>query len=234
MREINIAKGFNSSLLRDGGEFSFINLASLSSYFSCPAYDRIKYFCDGMLMSGLVSLLIGEPVNRVSFDYTSIADDVFKYAEKNSKKICVIGANTEQMTSFSFKITSKYPQLVDPIFFDGYFDNEKLKEIIKKIRDSEVDIVVLSLGAGRQEDVLLKIREHCLSPCIFTSGGFVRQESESRNDYYPYWIDRMNVRFIYRMLKEPHTIKRYLFLYPYNFVKLIYLIKTKKMKVVCK
>lgn len=30
-----------------------------------------------------------------------------------------------------------------------------------------------------------------------------------RIEYYPLWIDRMNLRFVYRMYKEKHTRKRY-------------------------
>ena len=40
-------------------------------------------------------------------------------------------------------------------------------------------------------------------------------------NYYPKWIDKYNLRFLYRMYKEPHTRMRYLkagIIFPLRFV----------------
>ena len=45
--------------------------------------------------------------------------------------------------------------------------------------------------------------------------------SKNEIDYYPKWIDNLNLRFIYRMYKEKHTRKRYLtaaFIFPIRFI----------------
>mgnify|MGYP000060826451 CR=1 FL=1 len=44
----------------------------------------------------------------------------------------------------------------------------------------------------------------------FTCGGFVHQTAMNRMHYYPNWVDKMNLRFVYRMYKEKHTRTRYL------------------------
>lgn len=44
----------------------------------------------------------------------------------------------------------------------------------------------------------------------FTCGGFIHQTSKNEIDYYPAWGDKTNLRFVYRMWKEPHTRKRFL------------------------
>ena len=51
--------------------------------------------------------------------------------------------------------------------------------------------------------------------------------SNNEIEYYPLWIDRMNLRFVYRMYKEKHTRKRYVqaaLLFPARFLweKLIF------------
>lgn len=43
----------------------------------------------------------------------------------------------------------------------------------------------------------------------------------NRMHYYPNWVDKMNLRFVYRMYKEKHTRTRYLqaaFLFPVRFI----------------
>ena len=42
----------------------------------------------------------------------------------------------------------------------------------------------------------------------FTCGGFIHQTANNEIEYYPLWIDRMNLRFVYRMYKETYR-KRY-------------------------
>ena len=55
----------------------------------------------------------------------------------------------------------------------------------------------------------------------FTCGGFIHQTSKNEIDYYPAWVDKTNLRFVYRMWKEPHTRKRFLIaglLFPAKFI----------------
>ena len=55
----------------------------------------------------------------------------------------------------------------------------------------------------------------------FTCGGFIHQTSKNEIDYYPAWVDKTNLRFVYRMWKEPHTRKRYVMaglLFPARFI----------------
>lgn len=44
----------------------------------------------------------------------------------------------------------------------------------------------------------------------FTCGEFIHQLAMNKINYYPAWINKYNLRFLYRMYKEPHTRKRYL------------------------
>lgn len=56
---------------------------------------------------------------------------------------------------------------------------------------------------------LLKVRNAGFQGIGFTCGGFIHQTANNEIEYYPLWIDRMNLRFVYRMYKEKHTRKRY-------------------------
>lgn len=50
---------------------------------------------------------------------------------------------------------------------------------------------------------------------------FFHQLSMSGNAYYPTWINRFNLRFVYRMVKEKHTRLRYIragILFPILFI----------------
>ena len=66
------------------------------------------------------------------------------------------------------------------------------------------------MGAPRQERFLLNLRESGWRGAGFTCGGFFDQVS-GNGDYYPAWIDRLNLRFLYRLVREPRRLwRRYL------------------------
>ena len=72
-----------------------------------------------------------------------------------------------------------------------------------------------------QEQFLLKVKNAGFDGIGFTCGGFIHQTAKDEIDYYPGWVDRMNLRFLYRMYKEKHTRKRYLqaaLLFPARFI----------------
>ena len=77
------------------------------------------------------------------------------------------------------------------------------------------------MGAVMQEKFLLKVKRLGYTGIGFTCGGFIHQTARGEAGYYPAWVDRMNIRFLYRMWKEPHTRKRYIMaglIFPARFV----------------
>ena len=83
------------------------------------------------------------------------------------------------------------------------------------------DFLIVGMGALMQEKFLLKVKKMGYQGIGFTCSGFVHQTAMNRMHYYPNWVDKMNLRFVYRMYKEKHTRTRYLqaaFLFPVRFI----------------
>ena len=83
------------------------------------------------------------------------------------------------------------------------------------------DFLIVGMGVLMQERFLLKVRDSGYQGIGFTCGGFIHQTAKDEIDYYPGWVDRMNLRFLYRMYKEKHTRKRYIqtaLFFPAKFV----------------
>ena len=229
MRKLKFAADLRNEYLDMPGSYSFLNFASIDSYLAEPEFDRISYFADGMLMAAFVSIFTGQKVKRVSFDYTSIAEIVFSNAERKSQLVYIIGASDEQLNRFKQKLIDRYPKLPLAGVHSGYL-KIPLAEIATEIVASGARVVVVGMGAGLQEKLLLKLVESGFNGTAYTCGGFIRQESSSINQYYPYWIDKANLRWAYRMYREPHTIKRYIFSYPVNAFKMVCLLLRGKLR----
>jgi len=230
MIHLQLIGQYSPALLDANKAFSFINFASIGSFFQQPP-DTIAYFCDGMLMSSFMSRVTGRAIDRVSFDFTSIADPVLSDAQDLGKRVYIVGAHQHELELFIQKLQQRYPRLALAGYHNGYFDGDQAAAIQADICMGRADILLVGLGAGLQESFALEALEAGFSGVAFTCGGFIRQEAMTDGTYYPEVINRLHLRAFYRMYREPHTIGRYLLDYPSNFLQLAALILRNKVAI---
>ena len=179
-------------------------------------------FADGSILVSAVMILYGRSVTRRSFDMTSLAPELFSFAEKHKKTIYIVASQQEQVEQAIRIFRQKWPELHFAGYRNGYFNSEKeMEKEAEKIVNLQPDFLIAGMGILVQETFLLKIREAGFQGIGFTCGGFIHQTAKNEIDYYPDWADRMNLRFLYRMYKEKHTRKRYLqaaLLFPSRFI----------------
>ena len=230
MIRLELIGQFSPKLLDANQAYSFINFASIGSFFE-KAPSSVAYFCDGMLMSTFMSRVTGRTIGRVSFDFTSIADVVLRSAEQQGKRVYFVGARQAELDLFISKIKGLYPQLSIAGYHNGYFDAAQAEDIRYDICRSAADILIVGLGAGRQEQFEQDALRAGFRGVAFSCGGFIRQEALATRQYYPALINRLHLRAFYRMYREPHTIKRYLIDYPSNFLHLLNMIVRHKVAI---
>lgn len=179
-------------------------------------------FADGGLLVKAIKLVYGKVVTRRSFDMTSMAPELFAYAMKHGKTIYIVASKQEQVEKAVEIFRERYPNIKFAGYRNGYFSSEKeMDKEAKHICEVNPDFLIVGMGALMQEKFLLKVKDAGFQGIGFTCGGFIHQTSKNEIDYYPAWVDKTNLRFVYRMWKEPHTRKRYLqaaLLFPARFI----------------
>ena len=179
-------------------------------------------FADGGLLVKAIKMLYGKQVTRRSFDMTSMAPELFEYAEERGKTIYIVASKQEQVEKAVEIFRERYPKVKFAGYRNGYFSSEEeMDNEAKHICEVNPDFLIVGMGALMQEKFLLKVKNAGLQGVGFTCGGFIHQTSKNEIDYYPAWVDKTNLRFVYRMWKEPHTRKRYLMaglLFPARFI----------------
>lgn len=180
-------------------------------------------FVDGSLMAAAVRLCYGTQITRRSPDMVGFLPQLFDYADSHHKTICVVGSTQEQMEKAVEKFSTKYKNIVWGHCRNGFFADEyEMEDYAKLIAREQPDFLICGLGSILQERFLLLCKNAGYQGVGFSCGGFIRQIAEhNQENYYPGWINRMNLRFLYRMFKEPHTRKRYLkagFVFPVRFI----------------
>ncbi len=207
-----------------GKVYTFLNpvsyLCALDNKDIFARFDGI--FADGSILVSAIRLLYGQSVKRRSFDMTSLAPVWLKYAEEKRKSVYIVASKQEQVERSVEIFKERYPGLIVAGYRNGYFasDDEQQCEA-NHIVEVRPDFLIVGMGALMQEQFLLKVKDAGFDGIGFTCGGFIHQTAKDEIDYYPGWVDRMNLRFLYRMYKEKHTRKRYLqaaLLFPARFI----------------
>jgi len=199
-------------LLSTGGRiYTFLNPVSyLNAVKNKPLFESFDgIFADGSLLVKGIRIVYGQKVRRRSFDMTSLAPELFKHATERKKSIAIIASKAEEVKKAVDIIRNQYPTIDIPYWRDGYFSSEEeMKSEASHIHDIQPDYLIVGMGIVLQEKMLTYIKESGYKGIAFTCGGFMHQLSGGER-YYPAWIDRHNLRFVYRMYKEPHTRSRY-------------------------
>ena len=179
-------------------------------------------FADGGLLVKAIKLVYGKQVTRRSFDMTSMAPELFAYAAEHGKTVYIVASKQEQVEEAVEIFRERYPKVKFAGYRNGYFaSEEEMAQEARQVTELNPDFLIVGMGAWMQEKFLLKVKHAGYQGIGFTCGGFIHQTSKNEIDYYPAWVDKTNLRFAYRMWKEPHTRKRYLMaglLFPAKFI----------------
>lgn len=219
--KIGIANIFNGK----GKIYTFLNpvsyLVAIKEKALFCEFDGI--FADGAGLVYAILALYFHKVTRRSFDMVGIAPMLFSFADSEKKSIYFIGAKEDEIEKAVNIFHAYYPNMNIVGYRNGFFYNEAEVDVeIKKIVAVQPDFLIVSMGARKQEEMLIKVRKAGFTGVGFTCGGFIRQTSMNKIDYYPAWVDRWNLRFVYRMIKEKHTRSRYIIAFvrfPLRFIK---------------
>lgn len=216
----------DAEILENRGKvYTFLNpvsyLEALKNRDLYANFDGI--FVDGKFLAVAIGLLYHKRVKRCSFDMTSLAPKLFSYSESHNKSIYIVAGLQEEIDRTIATFAEHYPKLNIVGARNGYFDSDlAIDTEIQKIVKSNPDFVICGMGAIKQENFLLRLKLAGYKGIAFTCGGFISQTSKSNFIYYPRIFDILDLRFVYRMIKERHTRKRYLqafFWFPFRFVQ---------------
>ena len=215
---------FDEILEHGSGIYTFLNPVSYLEAIKHPTvYENYNgIFADGNILVKAINCLYHVKIYRMSFDMTSIVPILFNFALERGKSIYFIASEDKEIEIALEKFRSHFPGIIIN-GRNGYFypDKEMDKEV-EQVIEINPDFLIIGMGAPQQEVFLSRIAKAGFNKIGFTCGGFIHQTAMDKIYYYPRWIDKFNLRFIYRFCKEKHTRKRYIkasVLFPLEFIK---------------
>lgn len=150
-----------------------------------------------------------------------IANELLKLGNKQKKSIYLFGAKQEVIDSMEKVLKESYPNLNLVGMSNGY---EKDKDkIFEKIVKTKPDIVLIALGIPLQEKLIYKHLDK-FDKGIFVGVGGSFDVISGHKKRAPKIFIKLNLEWLYRILKEPKRLKRF---YDSN-VKFIFKVRRQK------
>ena len=205
----NLKKGFGISftnfysyLKTDNQEFKYLN----------------SVYLDGMAASKCFNLLGYKP-KRISMDFTSLADKIFSNSVRDNLSIAIIASKQHELESSIIFLRQKYAGIKLDFYHHGYINSqEALESVANKLILKNITFTIIGMGSPNQEAFIDNIRLKGYTGGCITCGGFIEQISQT-GTFYPSLIDRLNLRFAYRIYKKPSLAVRYFLYYPIGLFK---------------
>ncbi|MDR5907486.1 WecB/TagA/CpsF family glycosyltransferase [Franzmannia qiaohouensis] len=170
-------------------------------------FDTIHY--DGIVLAKLM-MLAGVSVQRTSFDMTSLANSVLARAADEGRGVAFVGSEPGVPEQAAETLQAHFAGLPVVSVRHGFFDSDEQRAAhIAELVALAPAVVVVGMGVPLQERFLVDLVDAGWRGEGYTCGGFLHQTAKGGAQYYPAWMDRMNLRWLYRIYDEPKLIRRY-------------------------
>lgn len=181
--------------------------------------DEIIIVPDGIGVVKAARLLGTNVSGRVTG--VELSKGLLEYANRTKKKICLFGAKEDVLQTLLNKIKKEYPEIVIGGYANGYVQDKVLE--MKRLVECEPDIMLVALGIPQQELLINKYFSEVKKGVYMGVGGSFDVLSGTKRRAPKIFI-KLNLEWLYRIVKEPKRIKRFL------KSNIVFIVKVLKLK----
>ncbi len=157
----------------------------------------------------LASKILGNELSeRVpGFD---LVNNIFKMSPEMKPSFFLLGAKPGVAEEAAVNIINRFPDVKIAGWHHGYFSENEENEIIEKINSSGADILLVALGAPKQEKWIHKNkgRFHKVKICIGIGGSL--DVFAGKANLAPPFFREHSLEWLYGLYKEPRRFRRML------------------------
>lgn len=175
-----------------------------------PELKKILKEADMLLPDGagvvLASKIIGTPLKErvAGFDFTL---ECFKLSSKMNINYFFLGGKPGVAEEAANKAKIDNPNIQVVGIRDGYFSPDEEPGIIECINSSRADVLLVGLGAPKQEKWIYKNKDKLkVKICIGVGGTFDGISGKTKRA--PLFFRKYGLEWLYRLYKEPWRYKR--------------------------
>ncbi len=154
----------------------------------------------------LASKLLRTPVKQ-KVAGVDFAAGLLGVLERNGQSLYLLGGKPGIGELAAQKMLEAHPQLRIAGIADGYFRDEA--PVIEKINASGADALFVCLGAPKQERFMVQHRQELHVHLMAGLGGSL-DAFAGTVQRAPAWMIRLNLEWLYRLIREPKRFRRML------------------------
>lgn len=161
-----------------------------------------------------ISKLYGHPIKE-KVSGSDLLPKLCALAQQKGYTMYFLGAAEGVADKAAKNLTNRYPglKIVGTYSPEYGFEKEekKVKEIVELVREAKPDIVIVALGAPKQEKFIYRNRKEMNVPLALGLGASLDFEAGTVKRA-PKWMSSIGLEWLYRIFQEPkRMVKRYFF-----------------------
>lgn len=180
-----------------------------------PTFQRAIQSADYVIADGIGlimgSKILGYPLEE-RIPGVELMEELLKVADKNCYGVYFYGSKPEVLKKLLAIVEEKYPGIVVVGSSDGYSTSSEA--VAEQVELHTPDIVFVALGAPKQEAWIFEHYQRYSNGLFIGVGGSFDVLSGSLKRAPQIWR-RLNLEWLYRLLKQPSRWKRYMLLPKY-------------------
>ena len=136
-----------------------------------------------------------------------LTEAILQLAEKKDYSCYFYGAKPKVIEKLASVLKKRFPKLKISGSHPGYFENDQV--VIENIKKFKPDILFVALGFPKQEKWIVRHLSKLQVPISVVEGGsFDFISGEVRRA--PKWMRRVGLEWLFRLILQPHRIRRQL------------------------
>ncbi|MFT6407550.1 MAG: N-acetylglucosaminyldiphosphoundecaprenol N-acetyl-beta-D-mannosaminyltransferase [Arenicella sp.] len=211
-------------LAKDASKFAFVNADCGNNFFNDPGYKQILNGFDQVYPDG-IGVKIAARMQGCSLKENVNGTDMFpllcEQLQARGKSLYLHGASAEAVKKLVDNLRASYPSLDISGYSDGYSYANKPEALRNRINQSQADLLLIALGAPRQERWIEENSCKLDVAAVIGVGGLF--------DFYsgevsraPEWLRELSMEWVWRLVQQPKDkLHRYLIGNPLFLVRSI-------------
>jgi len=191
-----------------------VNADKINALNTDPLLNKIVNSCGVINADGasvvLASRFLKKPLpERVAG--IDLMDSLMKLCATKGYSVYLLGAKERVIKKAADVIVHKYPKLKIVGIRNGYFDTSKWEEISNDLNQKKPSFVFVGITSPTKE-YLVEYLQSKGNRAVFMGVGGSFDVVSGIVSRAPYWMQKMNLEWLYRVMQEPKRLfKRYLF-----------------------
>jgi len=149
--------------------------------------------------------ILGTPLRCGRVPGIEFASAMFDKMAESGRSVFLLGSKPGIAEEAALKLAEKHPGLVVAGCADGYFTDDE--QVIELINSAEPDLLLVCLGAPKQELWMAKNSNRLAVPLCAGLGGSLDVYA-GRVKRAPVVFQKLGLEWFYRLVREPRRIKR--------------------------